>query len=354
VSAAVTEDNEIIGEIVKWAREEGKPPGQNRVVERFGIGKTRAVRLLASADQELAADRTKGGRKRSDRTGPKALTSGPTGPVNGSDRTTESDRPGGPDQPPSDQPVGPDRTGAEQDRPGNGTGPDLPAGNGQKRSDTTLDRTAVPDRTDTPDRTATGPQPDHRTGTERTTQPDRSAGPDRTVLTKVPDHQLGPVQLPNRTARTDQPDRSDITTAPGRRWPILLLALPAFIAIWSGWVGLGGLTGFGVVHPLPGIWDGAQLNTAITLPIGVETYAAFALRVWLSGTVPTRARRFAKWSAIGSLVLGGLGQVAYHLMVAAKVTSAPWQITTLVACIPVAVLGMGAALAHLSHGRRDV
>ncbi|NES28941.1 ABC transporter permease [Micromonospora terminaliae] len=142
---------------------------------------------------------------------------------------------------------------------------------------------------------------------------------------------------------------------PGRRavaWPVILLALPAFVAIWSGWVGLGGLTGFGVVHPLPGIADGVSLNTAITLPIGVETYGAYALYVWLSGRVPNRARTFAKWSAIASLAVGALGQVAYHLLVAAGVTSAPWWITTLVSCLPVAVLGMGAALAHLV--REDV
>jgi hypothetical protein len=134
---------------------------------------------------------------------------------------------------------------------------------------------------------------------------------------------------------------------PVRSWPVLLLALPAFVAIWSGWVGLGGLTGFGVVHPLPGIWDGLELNTAITLPVGVETYAAFALRVWLAGGVADTARRFAKWSAIGSLILGAAGQVAYHLMAAAQYTHAPTAITTLVSCLPVAVLGMGAALAHL-------
>ena len=132
-------------------------------------------------------------------------------------------------------------------------------------------------------------------------------------------------------------------------WPILLLTLPAFVAIWSGWVDLGRLTGFGVVHPFPGIWDQARLNTAITLPVGLETYAAYALYVWLSGQVPPVARRFAKWSAIGSLALGAAGQVAYHLMVAAGMTRAPWQITTIVACLPVAVLGLGAALRHLAH-----
>ena len=137
--------------------------------------------------------------------------------------------------------------------------------------------------------------------------------------------------------------------APVRTWPVVVLALPAFVAIWSGWVGLGGLTGFGVVHPLPGIWDGLAMNTAITLPIGMETYAAYALRAWLNHGGSGRARRFAKWSAIAALALGAAGQVAYHLMTAAGMHAAPWPITTVVACLPVAVLGMGAALAHLLH-----
>jgi hypothetical protein len=133
-------------------------------------------------------------------------------------------------------------------------------------------------------------------------------------------------------------------------WPLLLLALPAFVAIWSGWVGLGELTGFGLVHPLPGIADGFTLNTAITLPVGVETYAAYALKVALaSGSAPRRARRFAGWSAAASLVIGAAGQVAYHLMSVHHMVSAPWQITTVVSCLPVVVLGCGAALAHLQH-----
>ena len=42
------------------------------------------------------------------------------------------------------------------------------------------------------------------------------------------------------------------------------------------------------------------------------------------------------------------GQVAYHLLVQAGAVHAPWQVTTLVSCLPVLVLGMGAALAHMS------
>jgi len=132
-------------------------------------------------------------------------------------------------------------------------------------------------------------------------------------------------------------------------WPVALLSLPAMVAIWSGWVSLGGLAGFGPVHPLPGIADDVSINSAITLPIGMETYAAYALWVWLSGRAPRPARRFARWSALVALGVGAAGQTAYHLMVAAGMTAAPWWITTAVSCLPVAVLGMGAALAHLQH-----
>jgi hypothetical protein len=141
-------------------------------------------------------------------------------------------------------------------------------------------------------------------------------------------------------------------TAPARPalkvWPVWLLALPAAVAIWSGWVGLGQLTGFGKIRPFPGTWlSDWTLDTAITLPIGMEAYAAYALHVWLSGRAPERAQRFARRSAVGALALGAAGQVAYHLMAAAGVERAPWLITTAVASLPVAVLGMGAALAHL-------
>lgn len=135
---------------------------------------------------------------------------------------------------------------------------------------------------------------------------------------------------------------------PPPSWPLFLLAMPAFVAVWSGWVGLGQLTGFGVIHPFPGTpLRGLTLDTAITLPIGVETYGAYALLVWLSGSCSETATKFARASSIGSLILGAAGQVAYHLMVAAGITKAPWWITTVVSTLPVAVFGMGAALAHL-------
>jgi hypothetical protein len=135
--------------------------------------------------------------------------------------------------------------------------------------------------------------------------------------------------------------------SPVRRWPLFLIAAPAAVSIWSGWVGLGGLCGFGVIHPLPGIMDALSINTAITLPVGVEAYGAYALGAWLSPAVPAAARKFARKSAIGALALGMAGQIIYHLLAAAHAARAPVPVVVLVSCIPVVSLGFGAALAHL-------
>ena len=134
-----------------------------------------------------------------------------------------------------------------------------------------------------------------------------------------------------------------------RSWPLLVLTVPAAAEVWSGWVGIAQKTGFGLVSPLPGIWPALHLDTAITLPVGVEAYAAYALRAWLAHDrwISGRTRRFATRSAICSFALGMAGQVAYHLMAQAGTARAPWAITTVVSCLPVLVLGMGTALAHM-------
>jgi hypothetical protein len=159
--------------------------------------------------------------------------------------------------------------------------------------------------------------------------------------------------VPSGISSSEVPGRVPGDRHPFPIWPVYGLILPAFVAIWSGWVGLGQMAGFGPVQLFPGI-STFTLNTAITLPIGMETYAAFALGVWLSGRVPVRARAFAKRSVIWSLAVGAGGQVVYHLLAAAHAGRAPWPITMLVACLPVAVLGMGAALAHLIRSGEDV
>jgi hypothetical protein len=60
-----------------------------------------------------------------------------------------------------------------------------------------------------------------------------------------------------------------------------------------------------------------------------------------------------KWSAICSFALGMAGQVAYHLLAQAGMIRAPWAITTVVSCLPVLVLAMGTALAHMLRANAD-
>jgi hypothetical protein len=177
----------------------------------------------------------------------------------------------------------------------------------------------------------------------------------------VPEPSLPPVvsppAVPEPATATAVPERKEEPAAavatltkvasPLRVWPVWLLMAPAAVAIWGGWVGLGEMAGFGPVRLLPGIADQVVINTAITLPIGMEVYAAYALYVWLSGKARGKARRMARTSAIAALIVGAAGQIAYHVMAAAGVGDAPWWITAGVACLPVAVLGMGAALAHM-------
>ena len=158
--------------------------------------------------------------------------------------------------------------------------------------------------------------------------------------------------VPARTAGPAAADRSWAPARPGRTvrsWPLLVLAAPAAAEVWSGWVGIAQKTGFGLVSPLPGIWPALHLDTTVTLPVGVEAYAAYALRAWLSGEpwIGDRTRRFAKWSAICSFALGMAGQVAYHLLAQAGAARAPWPVTMIVSCLPVLVLAMGTALAHM-------
>jgi hypothetical protein len=169
--------------------------------------------------------------------------------------------------------------------------------------------------------------------------------------TSATDHGLRE-PIPARTTGPDAPDQSPAAVQPSRTmwsWPLLVLAAPAAAEVWSGWVGIAKMTGFGLVAPLPGIWPSLHLDTAITLPVGVEAYAAYALRAWLARdpAISARTRRFARWSAICSFALGMAGQVAYHLMTQAGMARAPWPVTTIVSCLPVLVLGMGSALAHM-------
>jgi hypothetical protein len=130
------------------------------------------------------------------------------------------------------------------------------------------------------------------------------------------------------------------------------IAVGALVATWAGWVGLGTLTGFGKMHPLPGIWDELEINTAVTLPLGIEAYGFLAIGSWLSGWMPNeKAAKFAMFSGLFSIFLGMSAQVGFHLLEVSRHSApgadAPWLAVILVACVPNTVLGAASILAHL-------
>lgn len=177
--------------------------------------------------------------------------------------------------------------------------------------------------------------------------PEFPAAPTVELPTPIDDTAPEPVREEVAEARPVAAETSSRPAQPVRTWPILIIAAGAFVAVWAGWVGLGGLTGFGLVNLLPGlVEDGgwATIDTRITLPASMEAYSAYAFYVLLHRNVPRRARIFAAWSAGLAVALGMGAQVAYHQMIAAGVTSAPPWVISVVSCIPVATFALGCAL----------
>lgn len=201
---------------------------------------------------------------------------------------------------------------------------------------------------------------------EKDGQP-RPGRPTLVKLTGLTGHQVGKAlkelaaeDVQQAPSAVDSPDRWRAIRRAlpllAQTWPLLFIGAAAAVAVWSGWVGLGKLAGFGMIQPLPGIVDSLHIDSSVVLPVSVEAYGAYALRCWLAtGGYSPRTVAFAKWSAIASLSIGAGAQIAYHLMVAAGLTRAPWWITMLVACVPVVVLGLASALAKMvTSDRRAV
>jgi hypothetical protein len=121
-----------------------------------------------------------------------------------------------------------------------------------------------------------------------------------------------------------------------RDWWVLggmtVTAISAAVSSFSGLRSLADATGWpGPLSPL--------------LPLTVDAYAMTATRIWLSPvTRSKRAQRFARWNAIGAILLSLLGNAAWHL-IAAGVLVMSWQIIVVVGAVPPAVLGL---LSHLA------
>jgi hypothetical protein len=84
-----------------------------------------------------------------------------------------------------------------------------------------------------------------------------------------PDHD-GPSADQGGPALNLAADRSPVMTQrcrAVRSWPLLVLAAPAAVAVWSGWVGMGQMTGFGEIRPPPGIWDSLRIDLLVVCQI---------------------------------------------------------------------------------------
>jgi hypothetical protein len=137
-------------------------------------------------------------------------------------------------------------------------------------------------------------------------------------------------------------------------WPLLVIGIPAGAVVWSGWIGLGQLCGFGQANLTGGLINWT-VNISLALPFSVEAYGAYALKAGLMpGRSPEtkRCRKFAMTTAIGSLVLGMIAQATYHLMAAAHDKRAPDLVIIFVSMLPVIALGLCAWLMHMTHAAK--
>jgi hypothetical protein len=121
--------------------------------------------------------------------------------------------------------------------------------------------------------------------------PELAPAPVAELTTPAPTEVTGIVRDEAADARPVAAETSPVAAHRVVVWPLLVIACSPFIAIWGGWVGLGKLTGFGFVNLLPGMVDEggwATLDTAITLPLGMEAYSAYAFYVLLHPAVSRR------------------------------------------------------------------
>jgi hypothetical protein len=125
-----------------------------------------------------------------------------------------------------------------------------------------------------------------------------------------------------------------------RRAGLYVIGAGAAVSLWGGWVGLGGLSGFGEVQLLPGIWDSFKVNTAITLPLSLEAYGMVALG-------------YALKTGIASFAVGMAAQATFHLLTSWHKLHAPWPIIVAVSWVPVIMLGLASVLYHLAGQKPD-
>ena len=121
---------------------------------------------------------------------------------------------------------------------------------------------------------------------------------------------------------------------------ILGMAAVAGAAAFTSYSGLAGLA------EMAG-WHGAM---AKFLPITIDAYAMTATRVWLSpANLTDKARRFARRSAIGTIIASVVGNALFHAATA-HVLPITWPMVIGISAVPPITLSL---ITHLYHVSKD-
>lgn len=129
-------------------------------------------------------------------------------------------------------------------------------------------------------------------------------------------------------------------------WPLYLISVGAVLAVWSGWVELGAMCGFGIEQPLYGVWNGLKINAAISLPLSMEAYGFYAMGFWFDPDEAEGVRKYARWTTILAYTLGFLAQATYHVLAAMHMQHAPIPVVVFVSGVPVATICVAGGLLH--------
>lgn len=128
------------------------------------------------------------------------------------------------------------------------------------------------------------------------------------------------------------------------RWSwagIALVGLTAAVWSFEALSDLAAMVGISAAFTLPFGWT---VRIAWGLPLTVDILAVVATRVWLRGTAPADAVRYARtlaWGAIGASVVGN----AYHGLLASVAGGSFRLDTVVVSAVPAVVIG---AMVHLA------
>jgi uncharacterized protein DUF2637 len=98
------------------------------------------------------------------------------------------------------------------------------------------------------------------------------------------------------------------------------------------------------------LFAGWSRDMSPLLPIVVDTVAATASRLWLSGDTPEKVRRFARSVALGAIFVSVGGNMIYHLAEAGYLRPGVWLTLAAGGIPPIAL----ATVAHLTALQRAV